>query len=89
LEETLKLAEELPKILELALPNRKHGPTCLSQSGLLGAIALFVGFNLLPPESASGFWEACEATAVVSMPEATMDKNSLPAAWKDNVWGTG
>ena len=85
-EKTLKLGQQRRWVFELTLPNRKHRPSCLSQGVFLSAITHSIRSNFLSPEGASNLREACEAAAIVAMPEASMDKNGLPAARKDDVW---
>lgn len=73
----------------LAFPNREDAPAGGLQGNFIGGIALNVAGYLLAPIFRVRFWLSRAPAAVMSMPEATVDKDGLAARPEDKVWLSG
>ena len=73
----------------LALPNCEDTPAGSVQREFVGGIALNVAGNLGPPVCSVRFRLSRAPNTVMSMPEATVDKDNLTSRAKDKVWLAG
>ena len=74
--------------LKLAFPNLNDVPSQPTQSYAVTGVTILVALNLLLPEARVGLWQPEVATALVSVPEATVHENHGAIAPQHNVWTT-
>jgi hypothetical protein len=66
----------MPLLIYFAFPNNEDIPSSYAQSGNVLRIALPISLNLWNPIIPAGFWFANALCAVMTMPKATVNKNS-------------
>lgn len=77
--------DEIVVATHLALPDNEHGPTHLVQGRLNSGIARAVRVELQPPIVDTGARKCGAGTPRMTVPEAAMNEDHLPAATKDDV----
>ncbi len=70
---------------ELAFPHHKYIPSHLVQQLVVAFIACFVVLEFCCPKVDIGFWPTVLVTAIVCMPETSIDKNRRAVLGENNV----
>ena len=84
-EEFRQRRKQSRSVKRLALPHYQHLPTELSQRCDVSSITLHVLFELFAPIVSARLRGRRSDSALVPMPETSMDKDRLPQAWKRQV----
>jgi hypothetical protein len=69
----------------LALPDHQDSPSHSAQHPVMLYIPFLIAFQLGTPEIQTRFWHSVAHPAMVSMPEASVDKYDFLAARKEQV----
>ncbi len=70
-------------------PNRKNFPARSDQGGPIGAVTTDVAVELSVPEFKTGLRSLPAFSALMAVPETTMDQDNGTVAWEHDVRGAG
>jgi hypothetical protein len=75
--------------LQLALPDGHDGPASCFKRGTVARIAADIAVELLLPELTSSRWRGRVPATGMSVPEASVNKDSGPVFRQDDIRATG